>query len=339
LKTSQLLLNTTLSSSFHAPHKTLKSGRRTLSAADQEIALMIAHKRSDSRAWVGNILALTSAVAFAVANTSASLAFQGGSNPITLAAVRFVLPALVLVIWLTAQGRSVWLPRRDGCIAVVLGVLTAAYTWALLSAIGAIPLALAILTFYLFPLVATLILGFFGWEKLGWQTIAAIIVAFAGLALALDPRVGHVDLAGMTLAFVAALGLGVVVAVSSRVLRAGDSRPVTFYMAAVSAILLIAFCAVQSNFVLPHTTLGWIGFVTSSILYAFAMIAFFIAVSKIGPSRSSLLCYAEPVFAAGLGVVLLGEGLALVQISGILTVVSALVGVTLLKQRQKQVQT
>ena len=297
---------------------------------------MTIHSRIEPRAWVGNILALTAAVAFAFSNTTASVAFQGGSNPITLAAVRFVLPAIVLVIWLSASGRSVWLPKRDGWIAVALGALTAAYTWALLSAIAIIPLALAILTFYLFPLVATLILGFFGWDKLGWKTIATIVIAFAGLALALDPRVGNLDVTGMSLAFLASLGLGAIVAVSSRVLRTGDSRPVTLYMAAVSAVLLIAFCALQGDFVLPNTTRGWVGFVAAALLYAFAMIAFFIAISIIGPARTSLLCYAEPVVAAGLGVVLLGEALTFVQISGIILVVGALVGATLLQQRPKQ---
>ena len=286
---------------------------------------------------VGTILALTSAVAFAFSNASASLAFQGGSNPMTLAAVRFVLPALVLVIWLTAQGRSVWLPKRDGWIAVALGAVTAVYSWALLSAIGAIPLALAILIFYLFPLVAAVILAVFGWEKFGWKTIAAIVAAFAGLALALDPRAAHLDGVGMSLAFLAAVGLGIVVAVSSRVLRAGDARPVTLYMAAVSAVLLMAFCALQGDFVLPHTATGWVGFVATALLYAFAMIAFFIAVSMIGPTRSSLLCYAEPVVSAGLGVVLLEEALTLMQISGIFLVVGALVGATLLKQRPQQI--
>ena len=153
--------------------------------------------RSDKRRLVGDILALTAAVAFAFANASASVAFQDGSNPITLAAVRFVLPALVLAAWLSMESRSIWLPRRDGWIAASLGAVTAAYTWALLSAIGTIPLALAILLFYLFPLVATVILAIFGWETLSWKTIAAIVVAFIGLVLALDPRVGNVNVKGV----------------------------------------------------------------------------------------------------------------------------------------------
>lgn len=290
---------------------------------------------AQSRALIGNTLALTSAVAFAFSNASASLSFHGGSNPLTLAATRFVLPTVVLVVWLRVSGFPLCLPTRDGWIAVVLGVVTAAYSWALLSAIGAIPLALAILTFYLFPLVAAVILGIWGWEKIGWRTIAAIVLAFVGLAMALDPRLGNLDVVGVALAFGASLGLGIVVAVSSRVLRAGDSRPVTLYMAAVSAVLLMVLCVAQGDFVFPHTGLGWIGFVGAASLYAFAMIAFFFAVSMVGPMRSSLLCYAEPVVAAGLGVILLGEVLTPVQISGIALVIIALVGATL-RRRAKQ---
>ena len=280
----------------------------------------------------GNILALTAAVAFALTNAAASLAFQGGSNPSTLAALRFVLPALVLMVWLTAQGRPLWLPGRDGWIAVALGALTAAYSWALLSAISAIPLALAILIFYLFPLVATVILGLFGWESLGWKTITAIVVAFTGLVLALDPRVGNVNIEGLLFGFAAALGLGIVVAVSSRVFRSGDSRPVTLCLSTVAAILLIAFCAGQGDVALPDTTSGWIGFVAAMLFYAFAVIAFFIAVSMIGPARTSLLSYAEPVVSAALGVAVLGETLTLMQIGGIALMVGALAGATVLKQ-------
>jgi drug/metabolite transporter (DMT)-like permease len=282
-----------------------------------------------SREVAGIALALACAVAFALANTSASLAYRGGSNPLTVAAIRFLLPTAALVVWLRMDGLSLRLPARDGWIAAALGAVTGAYSWALLIAIGAIPLALAILVFYLFPLVATVILAACGWEKFGWRTIAAIVLAFAGLALALDPHGGGLDLEGVALALAGAIGLGVVIAVSSRVFGAGDSRPVTLYIAAVAAVVLIALCAAYGKFALPQTGSGWLGFVGTSVFYAFAMIAFFIAISMIGPVRVSLLSYAEPVVAAGLGVTLLGEALVPIQIIGIALVITALVGATL----------
>lgn len=277
----------------------------------------------------GIALALAAAIAFALANTSASIAYRSGSNPLTVAAIRFVLPTGTLFLWLRMRGVPLALRGRDGWLAALLGAVTAFYTWALLNAIGAIPLALAILVFYLFPLVATMILVTCGWEKFGWQTMAAIVLALVGLALALDPHGGDVNFEGVALALVGALGLGIVIAVSSRVFGAGDSRPVTLYIAAVSAMVLIGLCAAHGEFVLPQTSFGWLGFVGTSIFYAFAMIAFFIAISMIGPMRVSILSYAEPVVSAGLGVTLLGETLAPIQITGIALVVTALVGSTL----------
>ena len=45
-----------------------------------------------SRAWVGVAVAIAAGAAFAVANTAAGLAYQGGSNPLTVASTRFLLP-------------------------------------------------------------------------------------------------------------------------------------------------------------------------------------------------------------------------------------------------------
>src|SRR5690606_622435 len=124
-----------------------------------------------------------------------------------------------------------------------------------------IPVALAVLVFYLFPLIGTVIIGVFGWDRLSWSTLAAIVLAFIGLALALDPGAGHLDYEGVALAFAAAFGLGTVIAVSGRVLRASDPRPVTLYIAAVSSVILIAICSGYGAFVLPDTPSGWLGFV------------------------------------------------------------------------------
>jgi drug/metabolite transporter (DMT)-like permease len=274
-------------------------------------------------------LALTAAIAFALANAAASIAYRSGSNPLTVAAVRFLLPMAVLFVWLRLRSAPRKLPLLDRSLAIALGAVTAVYSWALLSAIGAIPLSLAILIFYLFPFIASVILALCGWQKLGWQTIAAIALAFAGLAMALHPRGGDLDLAGVALALVGALGLGIVIAVSSRVFGAGDSRPVTLSIATVAGTVLIVICAAQGEFALPQTAFGWLGFASASVFYAFAMIAFFIAISMIGPVRVSLLSYAEPVASAGLAVALLGETLAPLQIMGIVIVIIALVGATL----------
>lgn len=88
------------------------------------------------------MLALTAAVAFALTSTSARIAYDNGSNPLTVAAVRFLLPMTVLAVWLLLRGVPLKLPLWQRWAAVALGVVTAVYSWALLTAIAVIPVAL-----------------------------------------------------------------------------------------------------------------------------------------------------------------------------------------------------
>jgi drug/metabolite transporter (DMT)-like permease len=281
------------------------------------------------RTWIGIIVALAAAACFALANTAASLAEGGGSSPLTIAAVRFLVPALALVVWLRLSGVPLVMPLRAALISVGLGVLSALYTWALLRSFGLIPFALAVLIFYLFPLMAAAIVAALGFEKFSWKTGAAIVVALIGLALALKVQDSGLDPAGLLLAVLSALGLAIVVVVSSRVFGGGDARPTTMYMAASASALVFIICAVSGDFALPQSGAAWVSFTASSVIYAFAMIGFYIAVSMIGPVLSSILSYADAVISACLGVIVLNQALTAVQIAGIALVIVALVGATI----------
>jgi drug/metabolite transporter (DMT)-like permease len=281
------------------------------------------------RMWIGVVVALSAAACFSLANTAASIAEGGGSSPLTISAIRFLVPAAALLIWLRLSGVSLAMPWRGALISAALGVVSALYTWALLRSFGLIPFALAILIFYLFPLMAAVIVAALGFEKFSWRTGAAIIVALVGLALALKVQDSGLEPAGLLLAVLSALALAIVVVVSSRVFGSGDARPTTMYMAASASALMFIICAVTGDFALPQSGAAWLGFLASSAIYAFAMIAFYIAVSMIGPVLASILSYADAVISACLGVVVLHQALTPVQIAGIALVIVALVGATI----------
>ena len=281
------------------------------------------------RTWIGVIVALSAAACFAFANTAANVAEGGGSSPLTIAAIRFLVPAVALVIWLGTTGVSLTMPWRALAVSIGLGIVSALYTWALLRSFGLIPFALAILIFYLFPLMAAIITVALGWEKFSWRTGAAIVVALVGLALALKVGDNGLTPVGLLLAVLSALGLAVVVVVSSRVFGSGDARPTTLYMAASASALIFIICAASGDFALPQSGAAWFGFLASSAIYAVAMIAFYIAVSMIGPVLTSILSYADAVISATMGVIVLDQALTPVQIAGIALVILALVGATI----------
>ena len=277
------------------------------------------------REVLGIFIVLGVGVCFALSNTLAGLAYTGGANPLSVATIRYFLPAIILVTILAATGKNLLLPRREGCIACGLGAVTAIYSWSVLAAIEILPVPLAILIFYLFPLITTFMVVILGWEKLRLMTALCAVVAFGGLTLALGIHGGALSPLGIALATVGALGLATVSLVSSRVIRAGDPRQVTLYIAATAAVIFLAVTLIRGQFLLPNTNPAWWGFITNNIFFAAALIGYFVGIQMIGPVRTTLFSYIEPVATIAAALVLLDQSLAPLQIVGVLVVVSALI--------------
>ena len=273
---------------------------------------------------IGIALVLAIGVGFAMANTLAGVAYTGGTDALTVSTSLFFLPALIIAVILLATGQPLLMPKRDGLIAAVLGLITVGYTWGLLSAIEVLPVPLAVLVFYLFPIFTTFIVAAMGCEKLHRINVIVAFVAFAGLALALGVSGKGLNLTGVALAAMSALGLAIVSAVSSRVIRAGDPRQATFYMAATAAVTFVLITLLFGEFRLPTTPTGWWGLIGTNLFYAAAMIGFFVAISMIGPGKTTLYSNIEPLIAIGAAFVLLDQVLSPWQILGIVTVVGAL---------------
>ncbi|MCZ6586513.1 MAG: DMT family transporter [Alphaproteobacteria bacterium] len=280
-------------------------------------------------------LVLGFTVSFALTNTTARLAFIGGSDPLTVANARFTFTTLALVVILWATGARFSLPRRDAYVAIALGVVTAVYSFAILSAIEKLGVSLAVLIFFLFPLFTSLIVAVMGWEKLTNTTMVAAVIAFAGLALTLGVDSENLAVNGIIYGLIGAFGLAVVSAVSSRVIRSGDSRPVTLYIVTTAAIVFIALSLFRGDFQLPQTSEGWVGYVGTSVFYAIGIIIYFATIAFIGPAKTALFSYVEPLFTMAAAFVFLGELLMPLQIVGALIVVGALAAAGLAGLRKR----
>lgn len=288
-----------------------------------------------SREYVGIAVIVGVGLCFALGNTLANIAYAGGSDPVALATARFIVPAIGLGAILALAGKPFALPRRDAVGALALGIVTAVYTLALLSAIEILPVALAVLIFFLFPILTSVILALMGWERLPLTTIAAAVIAFAGLALTLGVGRQALSVEGVIYGGIAALGLAIVSAVSGRIIRSGDSRPVTLHLLTMAAAVAIVIVLFRGELRLPQTASGWWGFAGSAVFSGIAMIGFFVAISLIGAARATLFQYAEPLFTMGTAFLFLGQTLTPLQILGAVVVVGALVGEKVLRGRTR----
>lgn len=282
---------------------------------------------SRSTPLTGLILAAAAAVGFAANTTTSHLAATNGSNVLTYLALRSVLAALLVYALLKLSGGSLRLPARQRWASFGVGLILALYSVCLLSAIQYIPVALAVLIFYTFPLLTTLFLWTTGREQANRTSGAALLVAFVGLALALNIGDLSLDPRGVVLAALAALGITTVVLLNARLVAGGDSRPVTLHMLTAASILFVVVTAALGEFALPETTQGWWAFSTGPFFYAFAIISIFIAMSILGPIRSSMTMNLEPVSSMVFGFVILGQALTGLQMLGAVLVIVAVLAV------------
>ena len=269
-------------------------------------------------------LVLWFTVSFALTNSMAGMAYEGGADPLTVATARFIVPTLVLIFALGITGSGLKLPIADALTAIGLGIITAGFSYAMLNAIEILGVSLAVLIFFLFPVFTSLIIAMMGWEKLSTITVIAALIAFAGLALTLGVNGESLNIVGIICALIGAFGLALVSSISSRVIRSGDSRKVTFYIVSSAAIIFIIFSLIRFDLHLPSTTSGWTGVIGTSVFYACGIIGYFAAISKIGPAKATLYSYVEPLFTMLAAYIFLSELLLPLQIVGAIIVVGAL---------------
>ena len=276
------------------------------------------------REILGIVIVVAVSFGFAFSNTLAGLSYRSGADPFSVSTVRFVLPSLILIGLLVAARKPILLPRRDGMIGIGLGIITAFYAWSLLSAIEVLPVPLAVLIFFLFPLITSVIVAILGWERLTRTTVIAGVVAFGGLALALGVTWSGLDPMGVVFGLIAAFGLAIVSVISSRVMKTSDHRQVTLYLVATAAIMFAVLALVRGEFLLPQSTTGWWAFAGTNLLFAAAMIGFFVGISMIGPVKTTLFSYLEPLATIGAAFMLLGQRLEPAQFLGAMVVIIAL---------------
>ena len=273
----------------------------------------------------GVSMALISAVCFALSNTLAGLAYTGGMTPVTLSATRFFLPTVILLTLLSLQGTPIIMSKKSGYIAVILGVITIIYNLALLIAIERLPVPIAILIFFLFPIITGVTLTLTGVETFTITKIIGAILALFGLALVLGVSIHELDGLGIFLASIAAIGLATVSILSHYLIRGEDPRQATLYMAASALTVMTVAMTIRGELDLPTNTNGWIGFLMSNILYAAGMITYFYAISLAGAAATTFFVNLEPLVVTGAAFLFLGQSLLPLQLLGVGIVVGALI--------------
>ena len=269
--------------------------------------------------------AIIGASSFAFADVMTKVTLLSGADVLTLALSRAMIGLPLLTAWLFVGIRAKPLTAHERWVSLGIGVLFAGTVYWLFRAIEIVTVPVAILTYFVYPLLTGLAAAATVMERLGARGLAAAVAALFGLALMVGASAGTVALAGIGFGLAAA-GSRVVTLLLTRAQLAGaDSRLISWF-SILSATAVFAVIALATwNWQPPQTTGGWFALTGGSIGMTIAVLAVFISTLRIGPFRTALFMNLEPLLATLGSTVLLGEVITPLQALGGAVMIGALV--------------
>jgi len=270
--------------------------------------------------WPG----LVAATAFGVCDTLVKLVLAAGIDVLTLALIRGVVGVVILFAYLRLSATPAPASARQRAFALALGVLFAGIVYGLFEAIDRITVPVAVLTYFIYPLLTAIGGALFGVERIGWQGMATAVVAFCGLALTIEAYPQHLSLAGLSFALGAALCRAAFLLIARRELQQLDPRLTTWYSLLSSTAIFAVAAIATLNWPASHDVGGWLLAGVVGVGTAIAILTLYISTIRIGPFRSALIMNLEPLLATVLSVPLLGQVITPVQALGAAIMLAAL---------------
>lgn len=274
---------------------------------------------------LGSLSAFAAAAGYGSAYVVARIAYDYGLNVFTLNFLRFLVLVAACALWMSVRGGDMRLPRRSLAVILSLGVLITTAGLSNFGAIAFIPVSLAILIFYTYPLITLILTSIV--ERLAPRPVdyLAFLLAFAGLTLALEVSLAGLDPRGVALALLGSVTAAGHLVVAQHALRIAGLTIVTLYMSLAALLLTGLVTMVLGEFAVPAAGPGlWsLAFVIAG--FCVGMGAMLTAVRMVGPVQTSIIMCMEPPIVIGCAYLLLGERLTATQLLGALLVTTGVV--------------
>ncbi|MFE0460671.1 DMT family transporter [Kitasatospora sp. NPDC058965] len=289
----------------------------------------------------GLLYLLASATAWGTAGAAAALLFgRSGLGPVALTFWRSVGGAAVLLLAAAVApgGRRARLRRPDPVRLLVNGTGLTLFQVAYFEAVHGTGLAVAtVVTLGAAPVLvalgARLLLG----EELGAGGVTAVAGAVAGLAVLVLGGAGGGQLrpGGLAWALLSAAGYAAITLHGRRPGAGTGAFASTFYSFLVCALLVLPFAwaeGVRPSPVGLGRTLALLAYV-AAVPTALAYGLYFAGVSVVRATTASVIALVEPVSAALIAVLLLGERLTAAELAGIGLLLVSVTGLALAEAR------
>jgi drug/metabolite transporter (DMT)-like permease len=290
----------------------------------------------------GSLLVLVAAGASGTLGPILSLLYAGGFTPLGFAVWRGIVAGGTLWLFVLWQRRRdpaanpVVLPQLSGHERLMLLGFVGSniiLNTSLFVAINTIPIAVALLTFYTYPVLLALYGRLTGTETIGPAKVVALVLGLAGLGLVVTASGGGssrgLDPLGLGLAMLAAVTGAAWVVFSKALVRVPPEQAMATSLVAtivvIGALLLATGQASAITFPVFHPDTLVAVTILSLMSGAAAATIFTRGVRLISRVRAGILGLIEPIVGTVAAAVVLGQVLAPIQVVGGVLVLAAAV--------------
>ena len=275
--------------------------------------------------WAGPAITVASAVLFALNTPFAAFAYESGATPTALVLLRtgtagIVALAIAYAVGTTGLNRIV---RRKAFWLASLAMATQGVCY--LASVSYIPVGLAAIIFYTWPLLVAISEPFVGGGRHNKGQLACFALAFLGLLLAVGPSFETIHPIGLVFVALGALSMPVFMHASRRLLPETD---VWSYCGGLNLGATAVTCLALpflGPIAFADTTAGQAGAVALALCYTAGILTQVTALRLLSASTVAMLFNLEPIVSILAGFLLLGEVLTGTQYLGGAIVVAALV--------------
>ena len=286
-----------------------------------------------ARPALGILLALAAATGYGFIPPLARVAFENGVPAWESALCRAILIILTFVAIASALRVPLKVPRHSGCIPAltVLSASTLFVSLGYLASVQFIPVGLAVIIFYTFPVIVLLASPMLEGRSLGAYRLGVACLAFGGLAISIGPNLESLDMRGILFAVLAAFSAAGQL-FSARTLSA-HMPPLAFGL--IAHLMLLPFMVAAALWwsggslqLLSDGAVTAAGYGAVLALSVFFVVTYFVHMKSLSFAPASTVApffNAEPVITMIIATVILGERLSLNQYLGGAIVLAALV--------------
>lgn len=294
-----------------------------------------------NRAGLGIACALGAAAMYGLVPNFVRSAYVNGIPPIESTFFRTFLIAVAFAVLAVARGERFTVPRPALPSFIGQSVSTLLVSVGYLASVQFIPVGLAVIIFYFFPVLIMLCAPVVEGRSPGLLRIIVALVAFCGLAIAIGPSFESLDIRGILLATAATLGA---------TLQFFSARSISSYMTPsvfgslvhmiiLPAVLTVALFAGNGEMqFLPGGAANITGLsfmVALGVLYVVAYMIQMLSLRYAPASTVAPFYNLEPVVATAFAAVVLGERMLINQYVGGGIVLAALVASSLIGKLKK----